>query len=284
VSDGRHSFLILAHDDEAMLRRLVGRIAPMGSVFVHIDAKTDTTQWLLGEIAACLVSPRIPVYWGDWSIVEATTVLLERALADPLTTRFTLISGLDYPILSNAEIVTKANESGNVVASRSAPNMPDGSRPEVDYERRFYRSKNAAGSWAKLKNGVMNRIVYSRRELDWRAVAPTSGMRAGEQWWSIDREFAEYCVAQIRSRRPLVTYFQKIVCSDEKVFATLYGEFAGEMGREGISYAKWRGGSHPTAITRDDIADARATGDFWFARKFHSADAETLDWLDELER
>jgi hypothetical protein len=281
VSEGRHSFLIIAHDDESMLRRLVSRVAPLGPVFIHIDAKTDVSGWRLDRIPGTVLSNRIPVYWGDWSMVEATTLLLEDALADSSTTRFTLLSGSDYPIISNDGIEKKARDAGNLIASRPAPNMPDGSRPEVDYQRRFYRSVKPTGPWATIKNAFMNRVVYFRRPLDWKSEAPDSGMRAGEQWWSIERNFAEYCVSQIRSSRPLINYFKKIVCSDEKVFATLYGEFAREIVLEGTTYTKWAGGSHPVAITRDDIEDVLATGQFWFARKFSAADSGTLDWLDE---
>jgi hypothetical protein len=281
MSDAGHSFLVLAHSDEVMLRRLVRRIAPLGPVYVHVDAKTDTSRWRLDGLSGVLVSPRTPVYWGDWSMVEATTSLLEAALADSSNARFTLLSGSDYPIISNEEIEKKARDAGNLIASRRAPNMPDGSRPEVDYRRRFYRTGDPTGTWAVAKNAFMNRVVYLGRPLDWKSVAPTTGMRAGEQWWSIDRTFAEYCVSQIRSSRPLVDYFKKIVCSDEKVFATLYGEFARDIVLEGTTYTKWAGGSHPLALTQDDIEAVRATGQFWFARKFSSADTEMLDWLDE---
>lgn len=281
MSEGSHAFLILAHDNESLLRRLVDRVAPLGPVFVHIDAKTKTAEWRLDEFGCTFLSTRVPVYWGDWSMVEATTLLLEEALSYPSNSRFTLLSGSDYPIFSNEEIQRKACGAGNLIASRKAPNMPDGSRPEVDYRRRFYRSANPTGPWAVIKNGFMNRVVYYRRPLDWTSVAPESGMRAGEQWWSIDRSFAEYCVSQIRSSRPLIDYFKKIVCSDEKVFATLYGEFAREIVLEGTTYTKWTGGSHPDAITRDDIVAVQATGQFWFARKFRAVDSDILDWLDE---
>ena len=39
-----HAFLILAHEDEKTLTRLVSRLASVGQVFVHIDAKSDTSK------------------------------------------------------------------------------------------------------------------------------------------------------------------------------------------------------------------------------------------------
>jgi hypothetical protein len=213
-------------------------------------------------------------------MVEATALLLQSALADSSNSRFTLLSGTHYPMISNQEIERRASDAGNLVASRVAPNMPDGSRPESDYERRFYGTKKPNGSWSQVKNGFMNRVIYFRRPLDWKSVSPAIGMRAGEQFWSIEREFAEYCVAQIRTSGPLIEYFKKIVSSDEKVFATLYGQFAGDIVPEGTTYSKWAGGPNPVAISRDDIEGASAMKQFWFARKFASTDSAILDWLD----
>jgi len=280
MNEGNHSFLILAHEDEAMLGRLVRRIAPMGPVYVHLDAKTDMSEWRREDLPCMFLQNRVSVYWGDWSMVEATTLLLESALADRSNVRFTLLSGTHYPIISNEEIQERAKEVGNLIGSRSAPNMPDGSRPESDYQRRFYRTKRANGAWSRVKNGFMNRLVY-RRPLDWRSVAPATGMRAGESYWSIEREFAEYCHSQIRTPGPLIDYFKRIVCSDEKVFATLFGEFAHEIGLEGTTYSKWSGGPNPAAISREDVENALATKQFWFARKFSSSDSVILDWLDQ---
>jgi len=280
MSDNAHAFLILAHEDEAMLHRLVNRIASMGPVYVHVDAKTDMSKWQSKDLPCNFVPLRVPVYWGDWSLVEATTRLLEYALVDRSITRFSLLSGTHYPIISNEEIERKARGAGNLVASRRAPNMPDGSRPESDYLRRFYRTKTPNGLWSRIKNGFMNRIVYYRRPLDWKSVAPITGMRAGETFWSVEREFAEYCVAQIRTPTLLIDYFKQIVCSDEKVFATLYGEFANDIVLEGTTYSKWAGGAHPIALSRDDIEGAKSRDEFWFARKFTSRDSSLLDWLD----
>jgi hypothetical protein len=281
MDKGTHSFLILAHEDEAMIHRLVRRIAPLGPIYVHIDAKTDMSGWACDGLPCAFLTERVPVYWGDWSVVEATTRLIERALEDPSNTRFTLLTGSHYPIISNEEIREKASHAGILIGSRSAPNMPDGSRPESDYQRRFFRSRKPTGPWARIKNGVMNRAVYYQRPLNWKAVAPHSGMRAGEQSWSFDRDFAQYCVTQIRSARPLIDYFAQIVCSDEKVFATLYGEYTNEIGVEGTTYSKWAGGAHPVPLSPEDILGALERYPFWFARKFTSRDLKILDWLDQ---
>jgi hypothetical protein len=272
VGGDSHSILILAHEDVDMIRRIVKRMSSVGPTFVHVDAKSIISKSQYQDMSCIFVEPTVPVYWGDWSVVEATVLLLEAALVDPSTTRFTLLSGSHYPIISNREIALKAGVSGNVIASRNAPNMPDGSRPEVEYERRSYKSNKPNGWWVKTKNGFMNRVVYCGRPLDWKAVTPPTGMRAGSQYWSIERKFAEYCVAQIRSSRPLIEYFKQIGCSDEKVFATLYGEYSDQTALEGTTYVKWAGRANPSSISRSDIEKAIEMGQYWFARKFRASD------------
>jgi hypothetical protein len=220
------------------------------------------------------------VFWGDWSIVEATVLLLEEARESSGADRFTLLSGTHYPIISNEAIVQRAARSGNIIAARAAPNMPDGSRPESDYERRFFRSRRANGSWARVKNGVANRVLF-RRSLDWRSLSPSCGMRAGSPYWSLEPDFVEYCISQIRSSRPLIEYFKKIVCSDEKVFATLFREFSNVESNEGTTFVKWNGNAHPERLFRGDLEKATDGDQYWFARKFYSFESEILDWLDE---
>ena len=275
-----HAFLILAHEDEKMLTRLVNRLASVGQVFVHIDAKTDTSKWQINDVNCTLLKRRIPVFWGAWSIVEATMLLIEEALSEPTIDRFTLVSGTHYPIISNELLAQKANNSGNVIAARMAPNMPDGSRPVSEYERRFLHTRRPNGSWAVVKNGIANRIPW-QGPLDWQSVCPATGMRAGSSYWSLRREAVEYLFTQIRLAGPLIKYFEKVVCSDEKVFATLFCEYSDGTFDDGTTFVKWdRKKPNPEPVTRPDIEGAIKLDRFWFARKFHGRDSTILDWLD----
>jgi len=276
-----HAFLILAHEDELMLTRLVNRLASVGQVFVHIDGKTDISRWQFNDENCTVLRRRVPVFWGTWSIVEATMLLMEEALSESTIDRFTLISGTHYPIVSNEVLAQKARSSGNVIAARMAPNMADGSRPVSEYERRYLRTRRPNGSWAKVKNGLANRIPW-QGPLDWESVCPATGMRAGSAYWSFQRDAAEYLFTQIRLSGPLVTYFHKVVCSDEKVFATLFGEYSNGVHNEGTTYVKWdrKPKPNPEPITQPDIEKAIGLDQYWFARKFHSYEPTILDWLD----
>ncbi|HEY0419656.1 MAG TPA: beta-1,6-N-acetylglucosaminyltransferase, partial [Acetobacteraceae bacterium] len=67
-----------------------------------MDAKTDLAT--LAEAAlrlpahARLVAPRIPVFWGGWSMMRATLALIEAALAEADYERLVLLSGDSLPV------------------------------------------------------------------------------------------------------------------------------------------------------------------------------------------
>ena len=70
------AFLIQAHTDPEHVRRLVERLRP-NRVYIHLDAKTKMDgNWL--AIDATFVTPRVPVYWGGYSQIEATFAMVRQ--------------------------------------------------------------------------------------------------------------------------------------------------------------------------------------------------------------
>jgi hypothetical protein len=265
-----------------MFHRLTQRLLEIGPVFAHLDAKSDFSGWAHNNPDVVFLDNRVKVYWGHWSMVEATTRLLERVLTNDHISRITLVSGSHYLLRSPAEIATRAVSGDNVIAARRAPNMPDGSRPEIEYRRRFVASKNPDSLAHKVANAFVNRVVFAGRPLEWRDLVASDNMRAGSQYWSLTRVTAEYIVHRIRSNDDLIRYFKKINCADEKVFATLFAEFDSSPHLAGTTFVKWAQRANPESVTREDLEQARRNGQFWFARKFDSTtDVALLDWLDD---
>lgn len=89
-------FVILAHTEPVLLRRLVERLQPY-PVVVHVDARVDAAPFR-GLPRTTLVSDRVAARWGSYSIVEATRRLYVEALplADP-EDHVVLLSGQCYP-------------------------------------------------------------------------------------------------------------------------------------------------------------------------------------------
>ncbi len=89
-------FVILAHSQPELARRLVYALAPY-PVVIHVDSKAD-----IGEFGSLprttYVQDREKVHWGGLSVVKATIKLFEYALeiAEP-DDHIVLLSGQCYP-------------------------------------------------------------------------------------------------------------------------------------------------------------------------------------------
>ena len=95
------AFLILAHDDPVQLSRLCNALGHDDDIFVHLDKRFPisliSSQRFDGNVK--FVKQRIPVFWGDFSVVEATLILLEEAMQSKTDyLRLVLLSGSCYPI------------------------------------------------------------------------------------------------------------------------------------------------------------------------------------------
>jgi len=100
------AILVLAHRRaalECLLHLLNHRaLANRFRLFIHIDAKTDISLADLQQSPhVTLVSPRIAVFWGGWTMMRATLALIEAARGHQ---RMILISGDALPVRPLSEI------------------------------------------------------------------------------------------------------------------------------------------------------------------------------------
>ena len=100
------AYLILAHEDPAQLARLVNALyTPNSYFFIHVDRKvaqppfTDPLSSLPNVV---FLRRRVRVFWAGFSMVKATLLLMQEAIAHPVAFKYyVMLSGVDYPIKSN---------------------------------------------------------------------------------------------------------------------------------------------------------------------------------------
>ncbi len=280
--DRTHAFLLIVHNDPLMFTRLARHLQRYGAIYVHVDAKEDIKQYQHLVPDAIYMEERTNVKWGSWEIVDVSVRLMNLALANSSTERLTLLSGVHYPLITPSQMKSDSRVRGDIIESRPAPNQPDGSKSEKEYERRWVRLLRPNSQAHMVAQFLVNRVWYLGRPPKWRNVAPLTGMRAGSGWWSLTRPTSEYMVRRIQNGGPLIEYFKKIMVADEKIFATLFGELTQLQCQDGTTYVSWRSRSaHPDPLQLSDLIEAQAEGKFWFARKFNSQNTELLDYLDE---
>ena len=103
------AYIMLVHNNPFQVKRLVDSLKETGDFYIHIDKKRDIRpfkQALEGIDAVHLSKKRFCIAWAGWSIVKGYMMLLQEALAsDKNYDRFVMLTGQDYPLLSNDEII-----------------------------------------------------------------------------------------------------------------------------------------------------------------------------------
>jgi hypothetical protein len=97
-----------------MLNILTNRLVNTGFVYIHIDRKSSITIEQVVRHPKVKVTKQIKINWGGFSIVEATRLLADQALSDG-SSRLTLLSGVSYPIVSDAKLKKFAESSTEYV-------------------------------------------------------------------------------------------------------------------------------------------------------------------------
>jgi hypothetical protein len=277
------AYLVVAHRDPVMFRRLVAALPADAIVYAHIDLRADMEPFTAGCPAVSFLAERMAPNWASWTMVEVTIRLLEAGLADDSVTRYTLLSGQCYPILTPAALTAWQAESIDRLDIVPAPDSACDKEP-WRFQRRWSGSgfRNPHSMYARVLGAAIRRFGL---RVDPSAALAGRSLFAGSAWWSFTRRTAERACEVARSDHALTDYFSHTFCPDESFWHTAVAgslDFA-TLGCE-PTYVKWTGGAHPAPLTPEDLIREAARGRFAFARKFFSDQVELLDLVDRLRR
>lgn len=273
------AYLILAHNNPSQLQRLVQKLSNnQTDIYIHIDAKANLTEFM--KITALpnvyFVTKREKVYWGAYSIVQATVNGFEQMLASGKAYDYiTLLSGQDYPLKSNAVILDffKANPDKAFMEFYSVNDVWQEAIPRLN---KYYLTNYPFAGSTKLET-LLNKFLPKRQP-------PKDLVFVGRsQWFSITLEHVKYIVTTLATNHKLRRYFSFTWGSDEFVFQTLLynSPFKSQMANDNLRYIDWSaGGASPKTFTIAN-ADTLLQTDKLFARKFNEAiDVEILNTID----
>lgn len=271
--------LILTHANPLQLKRLIQRLAhPDADFYIHIDLKTDITNFLsLNSENIKFIENRVAVYWGAYSIVQATVNSFEEILKAPQKYDYiNLLSGQDYPLKSTAEIhdFFKNNLGKAFMHTLSVENEWQEAIPRLTkYHLCNYHfaGKHFVEKW-------MNKLLPSRK-------MPNNLIPVGRsQWFTITTEQAQYIVTYLQENKHVKRFFELTWGSDEIVFQTILfnSKFQQEMVNDNLRYIDWsEGKASPKTFTITDLSILLNSGKL-FARKFNESVDTAI--LDELEK
>jgi hypothetical protein len=271
----RHAYLVLAHEDVDMLNILTNRLINTGFVYIHIDRKSPITIEQVVKHPKVKVTKQIKVNWGGFSIVEATRLLADQALSDG-STRLTLLSGVSYPIVSDAKLKEFAESSIEWI---------DANEVDLATQTKAFRRRFTSRHFSfHLKQNLYGRIIrrISREfwallpKIDFNNELEDIKLTLGSQWWSVTSGTYTKAMLLLEQYKNVLPYFKKIECSDESFFGTLFHHVAKFHTTHGTTYVKWTGEGGPKLIEFVDIERQNQTGHFFFARKITSHNRQLL--------
>ena len=292
----KHAFLIMAHDNLPLLRRIVMRLDhPNSNVYVHIDKKTEIPNDFEEELkaavrfASVMCVPRLQVTWGGYSQIQCELNLLRIALRDH-NDYYHLISGHDYPLVS----MDYFDEffSVNIGKEFIGFSKPGFAKEESQRYCVNYYFQDFAGRNRKSIFWWINKMLVKLQVLigiDKTKRYQNVLFEAGSQWVSISHSFAEYLLNNENQIRKLFRYGY---CCDELFVQTMFvnsnGKFENYLGihsqienQQNMRVIDWTRGN-PYVFTGEDYGELVASG-MLFCRKVDTDTDKHRRLLDALD-
>lgn len=288
----RLAYLILAHTNPHQLDRLVSRLEDaQNDIFIHLDLKASDEQ-LFFQLAVAhknvfFISNRYDIRWGAYSMIKATLESLKEIVSHKEYDYISLLSGMDYPIKSNAEIYRFfTNNFGKefICNFRSpSPELPLGGCDRFEY---YY----------DYDSSVSNRNEYEKEMVE-RGIKRTflKGMVPyhGSQWWSLTVKCVKYILNTVMSQVEIQNFYRYTKFPDEHFFQTIImnSAFSLNVINNNLRYIDWSGIDwrtidwnvnmpHPKTLTICEFNRLSASQAL-FARKFDDrVDKGVLDAID----
>lgn len=290
----RIAYLVMTHQNPRLLRRVTEKLSSEDSAFfIHVDAKSDLAEF---SGIACsnvhFVEKRVPVYWGEFSVVDAVLRLLRQATTGPTEYDYVvLLSGSDYPLWSRDYISCFLRENRGT-EFMSIVRMPceSAGQPLSKINRIWIQSNKPV---RRLVMRALAKLGLARR--DYRRFLGDLEPYAGDMWWALTADACRYILDFVERNQSVRKYFETTPAPDEMFFHTILGNspYASRL-RRNLVYTDWSaGGSHPALIDEKHISFFAAhkkvsvnsvfgPGEALFARKFSDDRLDLLDKIDAM--
>lgn len=280
------AYLIAASGNYDHLRRLVLALADRDRAhfYIHIDAKCAMPE-TLDDLHNVTFVPRVEVWWGSFSQVEATLSMMREAVKGGYD-YYAFISGTDYPVKPVQFLYDILAGGAEFIAmNRGFVSHKPESRVSRYHFQRFDRRAKSPKRYMLL--GIEKALGYVVRKRDYPFPAPWTG----SSWWTLSHGCVTFILGYVDTHPRYVDFFRTALCPDEMFFQTIVGisPFSGRV-RPNLTYTIWNEGqSGPEEISAARLPlfapDARGewpaeTMDKFFARKFSDASAPVTEKID----
>ena len=289
----RIAYLVFAYKNPKLIKRAIDALSSENSAFfIHIDSKSRLEDFraIQGE-NVFFSERRLPVYWAEFSGVQAIMLLIDHVLASAVSYDYlVLLSGSEYPIRSRHYIESFLNLHAGSEFIRLVK-VPAPGKPLSRFTTVWYESRRPIRRfiWRALTKFGLARRDYQRYLGD-------LAIYSGRTWWALTREACAFIMGFTQSNPRVADFFRDTFAPEESFFHTILGnsEFRSRV-RGNVLYEDWSAaGSHPEMLNDrhvrffescQEVFDLQeGPSELLFARKFSDENWDLLDRIDEMIR
>src|SRR5208337_2314265 len=252
------AYLIVTHRNPKLLGKTIDFLSSEDcAFFIHVDKKSDINDFssIKGR-NIFFIDNRTPVYWGEFSMVDAILALLERAFDSPEKyDYYVLSSGSEYPLRSREYIHNFFDKKrGDEFISILQICTSDGKLPSKGCQSyiagKYYSYLNtlripSRKPVLRYAMKILARFGLARR--DYRKYLGSLETYAGSTWWALTRDACQYILDFVKTDRSVCKYFEKTHASDEMFFHTILAnsKFRPKI-RKSLMYVDWSAETVPS--------------------------------------
>lgn len=294
----RHAILITTHDNVEISKNLLSLYDDKNIDFYFlIDKKAKSyNEEVLKDI--CKKSnvyfvPKINIYWGSFSQIQAEYILLENAVKKSYD-YYHLISGCDIPLYTKNEFFDFFEQNkGKEFVEYSPKEIAEKNKVQdrVKYYYAFMESVREKSAIKRKPKTFLREFFLKLQKL--LKIDRTKGkeFQYGSNWLDITDDFAKYV---LKNKPWVIKHFKKTCCADELFLQTLLFNSPfysnnyyclNEKNRilQRNRYTDWTRGQ-PYTFKKEDYNEIINIKESLFIRKFnYKNDAEIVnklfDWL-----
>jgi len=214
--------LILSHSLPEALNLHQEYWSNKADLYVHVDSKVPRDR--IPSNHGLTFVPQINIYWGGWSMVQATMSLIETARNKKPYHRYVLISDDSTPLIPIHDMISRLSEPKEFIWIYS-----ENEHHFVERYTNFYLPDHPATSavWTPLEAKIMDDSFFSSvkeaENLKKRGKKPVA-FRHGDQWWALSSNCINIASYSFKNDHWLTNSFRFSMVPDEQYFHTVVGK------------------------------------------------------------
>lgn len=215
---GKHAYMIMVHEQPQLLKKLLSALDhKRNDIFLHIDLKSSIDGMDISGICRysnVYLTERICVFWGGYSQIRAELILLKTALKTGCYDYYHLLTGVDFPLLSQEEILQyfDNNEGKEFISLTKCPCIE---RVKFYYPFQDKFNRHHFIGIVLRKIGVSLQTLF---QID-RTKKCSLKWGYGSAYFDITDDVARYICSQ---EKLIQSIFKDTFCADEIFLQTIY--------------------------------------------------------------